>query len=153
MNFSEHLSYFEATNSDSAKKYGIKNEPDEAQMVNIERLARNVFEPLRIWANEPIRVNSLFRSVELNAKIGGAKNSQHTCINGSAMDISAMGHKTNADLFNYIKDNLEFDQLIWEFGTKLQPDWVHVSFKLNDNRKEVLKGLKSNGKVIYQKYE
>ena len=133
-NISKHISFSEATKSNTAIKKGISNIPNESQLQNMKLIAEKVFEPLRVWAGEPIRVNSMFRSYKLNKVIGGAGSSQHCSNNGSAIDIDALGNKTNADLFNYIKDNIEYDQLIWEFGNDTNPDWVHVSYKYKDNR-------------------
>jgi len=140
MQITKHLSYFEATHSDTAVKNKINNQPNEVQLILIERLASAVFEPLREWANEPIRINSLFRCEELNSHkdVKGATTSQHLCRNGAAMDIKSLGKKTNAELFNYIKDNLEFDQLIWEYGTDKNPQWVHVSYNKGKNRNQIL---------------
>ena len=130
---SKHISYKEAVGSNYAKQKGIKNKPNEEQVENMKLLAEEVFEPLREWVGCPIRVNSMFRSKELNSAIKGSLKSSH--LNGEAMDITSMGGKSNLDMFHYIKDNLEFDQLIWEFGK--EPKWLHVSFSKN-NRKQVL---------------
>lgn len=140
MNITKHLSYYEATHSETAVKYGINNQPTEVQLILIERLASAVFEPLREWAGHPIKINSLFRCEELNSHkdVKGASTSQHLCINGAAMDIKSLGKKTNAELFHYIKDNLDFDQLIWEYGTTKNPQWVHVSYNNGHNRRQVL---------------
>ena len=130
---SKHISYKEAVGSNYAKQKGIKNKPNEEQVENMKLLAEEVFEPLREWVDAPIRVNSMFRSKELNSAIKGSLKSSH--LNGEAMDITSMGGKSNLEMFHYIKDNLEFDQLIWEFGK--EPKWLHVSFSKN-NRKQVL---------------
>lgn len=135
---SKHISYKEATGSNYAKQYGIKNKPNEEQVENMKLLAKEVFEPLREWVGCPIRVNSMFRSKELNSAIKGSSSSSH--MKGEAMDITSMtcdkeDCKSNLDMFHYIKDNLEFDQLIWEFGS--EPKWLHVSYSKN-NRKQVL---------------
>lgn len=135
---SKHISYKEATGSNYAKQYGIKNKPNEEQVENMKLLAKEVFEPLREWVGCPIRVNSMFRSKELNSAIKGSSSSSH--MKGEAMDITSMACdkedcKSNLDMFHYIKDNLEFDQLIWEFGA--EPKWLHVSYSKN-NRKQVL---------------
>jgi zinc D-Ala-D-Ala carboxypeptidase len=103
-----------------------------------------VFEPLRIHLNTPIQISSGFRSLQVNKMIGGAKTSQHT--KGEAMDLQ-IGSKG----FNFIKDKLQFDQLIWEFGNDENPAWVHVSYS-SKNRKQVLKATKKNGKTIYSNY-
>jgi hypothetical protein len=112
-------------------------------------LAEKVFEPLRKWAAEPIRINSMFRSEGVNKAVGGSKTSQHTANNGAAVDLDAMGEKSNSELFHYIMENLDFDQLIWEFGNELNPDWIHVSFKATGNRKQVIKAVRINGKTKY----
>ena len=144
---SKHISYKEATNSDYAKKYSIKNKPDEDQIENMKILAKEVFEPLREWVGGPIKVNSMFRSAELNSGIKGSLKSSH--LKGQATDITSMGCKTNLEMFHYIKDNLDFDQLIWEFGN--EPVWLHVSYKSKkDNRKQV---LVTKRKGIYKVYE
>ena len=130
---SKHISYKEAVGSNYAKQKGIKNKPNEEQVENMKLLAKEVFEPLREWVDAPIRVNSMFRSKELNSAIKGSLKSSH--LNGEAMDITSMGGKSNLEMFHWIKDNLCFDQLIWEFGK--EPKWLHVSFSKN-NRKQVL---------------
>ena len=130
---SKHISYKEAVGSNYAKQYGIKNKPNDEQVENMKLLAKEVFEPLREWVGCPIRVNSMFRSLELNTALKGSKTSSH--MKGEAMDITSMGGKSNLEMFHYIKDNLEFDQLIWEFGK--EPKWLHVSFSKN-NRQQVL---------------
>ena len=130
---SKHISYKEAVGSNYAKQKGIKNKPNEEQVENMKLLAKEVFEPLREWVDAPIRVNSMFRSLELNTALKGSKTSSH--MKGEAMDITSMGGKSNLEMFHYIKDNLEFDQLIWEFGK--EPKWLHVSFSKN-NRQQVL---------------
>jgi hypothetical protein len=136
---SKHISYKEATGSNYAKQYGIKNKPNEEQVENMKLLAKEVFEPLREWVGCPIRVNSMFRSLELNTALKGSITSSH--MKGEAMDITSMSCdkedcKTNLDMFHYIKDNLDFDQLIWEFGA--EPKWLHVSYNKDKNRKQVL---------------
>ena len=130
---SKHISYKEAVGSNYAKQYGIKNKPNEEQVENMKLLAEKVFEPLREWVGCPIRVNSMFRSKELNSAIKGSLKSSH--LNGEAMDITSMGGKSNLEMFHYIRTELDFDQLIWEFGS--EPKWLHVSFS-NNNRKQVL---------------
>ena len=131
---SKHISYKEATNSNYAQQNGIKNKPTEEHIENMEVLAEGVFEPLREWVKAPIRVNSMFRSLELNTALKGSITSSH--MKGEAIDIDSMGGKTNLQMIHYIKDNLDFDQLIWEFGD--EPRWLHVSYKKEGNRKQVL---------------
>ena len=138
---SPHCSFKEAVYSSTAVKFGIKNEPTDKQLLNIVNLLNNVFEPLREAAKHPIAITSMFRSAALNKKIGGANSSQHLCNNGAAMDIDAdvYGGVTNNQLFYYIKDNLEFDQLILEDVDEAgNGAWVHVSYNEGLNRKDVL---------------
>ena len=131
---SKHISYKEAVGSNYAKQKGIKNKPNEEQVENMKLLAEEVFEPLREWVDAPIKVNSMFRSLELNSALKGSKTSSH--LKGEAMDITSMGGKSNLEMFHWIKDNLCFDQLIWEFGA--EPKWLHVSYNKDNNRKQVL---------------
>jgi len=132
---SKHISYKEATHSDYAKRNKIANKPKAEHIENMELLAEKVFEPLREWVEAPIKVNSMFRSLELNSALKGAVSSSH--LTGNAMDITSMGGKSNLEMFHYIKDNLDFDQLIWEFGA--EPKWLHVSYESEkENRKQVL---------------
>ena len=131
---SKHISYKEAVGSNYAKQKGIKNKPNEEQVENMKLLAEEVFEPLREWVDAPIKVNSMFRSKELNSAIKGSLKSSH--LNGEAMDITSMGGKSNLEMFHYIRTELDFDQLIWEFGK--EPKWLHVSFNKDKNRKQVL---------------
>ncbi len=149
---SEHISWNEAVKSKTAEKYEIENIPDQDQIKNMKLVAKNIFEPLRLWANEPIRVISFFRSPELCLKLKSKITSQHT--KGQAIDIDAMGEKSNADLFEYIKDNFSFDQLIWEHGTELSPDWIHVSWvSPNGNRNRILKAVKTSKGTKYELYD
>ena len=131
---SKHISYKEAVGSNYAKQKGISNKPNEEQVENMKLLAEKVFEPLREWVDAPIKVNSMFRSKELNSAIKGSLKSSH--LKGEAMDITSMGGKSNLEMFHYIRTELDFDQLIWEFGK--EPKWLHVSFNKDNNRKQVL---------------
>jgi hypothetical protein len=149
MNISEHVSLKEAVRSNTAKRLGINNMPDNETLITMQITAKHVFEPVRNHFNEPIYISSFYRSPDLNKAIGGSKKSQH-CL-GEAIDIDDVYSKaSNADFFYYIKDRLEFDQLIWEFGDNESPDWVHVSYSLGNNRMRVLKAVKENGKTQYQ---
>lgn len=133
---SKHISYKEAVRSDYAKKHKIENEPNDEQLENMKLIAKEVFEPLRKWVGGPIKVNSFFRSENLNTGIGGSKTSSH--LKGQAIDLTTMGLKTNKQIFDYIKDNLEYDQLIWEYG-RVNPKWIHVSFNPVKNRKQAFR--------------
>lgn len=148
---SKNISWDEAVKSKTAEKHDIENIPNENQIQEMKKLAKNIFETLREWAGHPIRVNSFFRSPELCLKLKSKATSQHT--KGQAIDIDSLGDKTNAELFNYIKDNLNFDQLIWEFGDDENPDWIHVSYvNENTNRSNILKAIKDNKKTKYVFY-
>jgi len=147
---SKHITYKEATRSVTALRLGIENKPSEYELQNMELIAEKVFEPLREAVNGPIKINSFYRSEELNKAIGGSSRSQHC--QGRAIDIDDVyGYVSNAYMYYYIKDNLDFDQLIWEFGTDTNPDWVHVSYVDGDsNRKRCLLAYKDNGKTKYK---
>jgi zinc D-Ala-D-Ala carboxypeptidase len=132
---SKHISYKEATHSNYAKQFGITNKPKTEHIENMQVLAEKVFEPLREWVGGPIKVNSMFRSEKLNTALKGSHTSSH--LYGKAIDITSIDRKTNLEMFHYIKDNLDFDQLIWEFGA--EPKWLHVSYENEkENRKQVL---------------
>jgi len=152
MKISEHLELSELIRSDSAKRNGISNMPTPEHIDNLKKLAENVFEKVRAHFGVPIRISSGYRSKELNAKIGGANTSQHST--GEAIDIDMDGTSlTNKQIFDYIKDNLIFDQLIFEFGSDKNPDWVHVSYEsTGKQRKQVLRAYKLNGKTAYKAY-
>jgi len=147
---SEHISYKEGIKSNTATRLGIKNTPDDYQITNMVNIGVNVFEPLRKHVGGPIRINSFYRCEELNRAIGGSSRSQHC--EGRAIDLDdTLGHKTNAEMYKYIKDNLSFDQLIWEFGDDTNPDWIHVSYVHPDeNRKRCLRAERTNGKTTYR---
>jgi zinc D-Ala-D-Ala carboxypeptidase len=154
MQISKHLSLAEVSRSETAKRKGINNTPSGEHLENFKKLADNIFEPIREHFGVPIHISSGYRSKELNSAIGGSATSQHC--SGEAIDIDMDGSAsgiTNAQVFNFIKDNLHFDQLIWEFGSNSNPDWVHVSYETTGKqRKQILKAVKSNGKTAYEKY-
>ena len=147
---SKHITYKEATRSVTALRLGIENAPNDYELQNMELIAEKVFEPLRKAVNGPIKINSFFRCEELNKAIGGSSRSQHC--QGRAIDIDDVyGYVSNSYMYYYIKDNLDFDQLIWEFGTDTEPDWVHVSYVDSDsNRKRCLLAYKEEGKTKYK---
>ena len=151
MKLSKNLSLAEVTKSVTAKRLGIDNTPDEWITENLRQVAINIFQPIRDHFGSPIYVSSGYRSADLNRAIGGSKRSQH--VEGRALDLDAdvYGGCTNAQIFEYIKENLEFDQLIWEFGDESNPDWVHVSYVYDGpNRKRCLKACRDDqGKTYY----
>jgi zinc D-Ala-D-Ala carboxypeptidase len=146
---SEHISYREGTRSNTATRRGIDNTPNNEQLDCMEKIAEEIFEPLRAYAGGPIKINSFFRSPKLNKAIGGSSKSQHC--KGQAIDIDdTFGHLTNAEMYHFIKEHLDFDQMIWEFGNDDNPDWVHVSYvSPEDNRRRCLKAYKKDGKTQY----
>ena len=147
---SKHISYKEGTNSITAIRRGIDNTPNDEQLDNMVLLAEKVFEPLRAWVGGPIKINSFFRCPQLNKAIGGSAKSQHC--HGQAIDIDdTYGKVANSEMYNYIKNNLDFDQMIWEFGDDDNPAWVHVSYVSEDeNRRRCLKAFKDkNNKTVY----
>ena len=149
---SKNISYKEATHSTTAKRLGIDNTPDSEQFSNMIYVAENVFQPVREHFDTPIYISSFFRSEALNKAIRGSSSSTH--MKGEAMDLDAdvYGKVSNADIFHYIKDNLEVDQLIWEFGTDQDPAWVHVSLSKGNNRNQILVAKRVDGKTVYEFY-
>lgn len=150
MKISKHISYKEAIKSNTALRLNLDNTPGDYEVSNMVGIATHLFEPLREYVGGPIKINSMFRSVDLNRAIGGSKSSQHC--QGRAIDLDdTFGYKTNADMFNYIKNNLNFDQMIWEFGNDKNPAWVHVSYvSVDQNRNRILIAEKVNGKTNYR---
>ena len=149
-NISKHISYKEATRSNTALRRGIDNIPDVEEIENMKLIAEKIFEPLRKWVGGPIKINSFYRSPELNVAIGGSKKSQHC--HGQAIDIDdTYGHRSNASMFKHIRYNMDFDQIIWEFGDDKNPAWVHVSYVSEEkNRHRCLQAYKENGKTKYK---
>ena len=150
MAISEHISYKEGVYSRTAQRLDINNEPDNEQIKNMCLVAEEVFEPLRMWVGGPIKINSFFRSPKLNKAIGGSTKSQHC--HGQAIDLDdTFGRATNAEMYEFIKKHLDFDQMIWEFGDEANPDGVHVSYVSEDeNRNRCLQAYKENGKTKYK---
>ena len=150
---SKHCSYREGTHSDTAQKHGVDNTPTEEHLETMKVTAEKLFEPLREYVGAPIRVNSFYRSEDLNVLLkGGARRSQH--MKGEAMDLDALGGRSNAEMFMIIKDQLDFDQLIWEGGNNKEPEWVHVSYtEKRKNRKQVLKMKRKGSRISYWEFD
>ena len=151
MKLSKNLTLKEVTKSDTANRLGIDNTPEDFDIKNLRAIAEEVFQPLRDHFGVPLFVSSGFRSKKLNKAIGGSKYSQHMV--GEALDIDAdvYGRVTNRELFRFIKENLIFDQLIWEFGDDDTPNWVHVSYKeKGQNRKQVKRAYRDSKGVYYK---
>ena len=153
MQLSKNLTLAEVTRSESAKRKGISNEPTAEHLENFKKLAINIFQPIREHFNVPIHISSGYRSKALNSAIGGSLTSQHC--QGEAIDIDMDGTSiTNKQVFDYIKDNLVFDQLLAEFPIKGNPAWVHVSYKgSGKQRKQILVAKKVGGKTVYVPYK
>lgn len=151
MRLSENLTLKEVIKSQTATSHGLSNEPKIEHLESLRAIAQNIFQPVRKRFGVPIAVTSGYRSEELNRILRGSTTSQHC--KGQALDLDAdvYGGVTNAEIFNFILDHLEFDQLIWEFGTNENPAWVHVSYNKGKNRGEVLRAIKVNGKTKYEK--
>ena len=149
---SKYVTYAEVTKSNQATALKLANIPNAEQLNNLRLVCTKVFDPLREYFGKPIGISSGFRSVELNAKIGGSKSSQHC--QGKALDIDGdiFGGISNKLIFEYIRKSCTFDQLIWEFGSENPPDWVHVSYNEGKNRGQVLRAVKIGGKTVYQPF-
>jgi zinc D-Ala-D-Ala carboxypeptidase len=149
MQLSKNLSLAEVMRSETAKRKGVSNMPTPEHIENFKLLAEKVFQPIREHFGVPIHISSGYRSAALNKAVGGSASSQHCT--GEAIDIDMDGTSiTNKQIFEYIKDNLVFDQMIWEFGTDANPDWVHVSYEsTGKQRKQILKAVKQGGATKY----
>jgi zinc D-Ala-D-Ala carboxypeptidase len=148
MQLTKNFTLEELTRSSKAKALRIDNSPNVEQLSNLKALAENILQPLRDNLGFPIKITSGLRVPALNKAVKGSKTSQH--IYGEAADINVLGK--NKIIFDWIVENLDFDQIIWEFGTDAEPSWVHVSYKKNEvNRRQKLKAIKQNGKTKYIK--
>jgi zinc D-Ala-D-Ala carboxypeptidase len=148
MNLTKNFTLEEMTKSETALRYDIDNTPNEQEISAMKLLAEKVLQPVRDHFGKGVKVNSGFRNQDVNQKVGGSRNSDHT--RGQACDIEIPG-VPNAELAEWIKDNLQFNQLILEFYTPGVPDsgWVHVSYIPEDNKKQVLTATKKDGKTVY----
>jgi zinc D-Ala-D-Ala carboxypeptidase len=142
MKLSENFSLSEFTETST----GLPNKPSQEAITNLKYLVQYVLQPARDKFG-PIEITSGYRSEKVNAAVGGSATSDH--LKGKAADIK---HKDLASVFNYIRKQTHFKQLIWEFGTDSQPAWIHVSYDVNNNKGEVLKAIKKNGKTKYIKF-
>ncbi len=149
---SKHISLKEATKSETATKLGISNIPNATELANMKLLAEKCFEPIREWYGKPITVNSFFRSTKLNSSISGSSGTSQHCL-GEAIDISAGSRVENKKIFNWAKENLDFFQLIYEYGDETGCDLVHISYKATGNKKQVLRATKVNGKATYSNFK
>jgi len=159
MNLSKHLKLSEATRSETAKRLGISNQPTPEHLENLKTIAVEIFEPCRAFVGGPLAVTSGYRSRALNTAIkGSSTTSDH--LKGLALDLDCDVHQngTNRELFYFILENLDFGQLIWEYGgdpinANASPDWIHVSYYTNKpNKKQVLRATRKSGRVTYQPF-
>lgn len=146
MNLSKHVTRSEFERSETAINRGIDNSMNEWEIERAKLVCENCFEPIRAKVGAPIRINSGFRSGALNRAIGGATTSQHSL--GEAIDLDLH----DRDLFEWVIDNVEFDQLIFEGGTTDKADWFHISYRKGRLRKQVLRMVKKGGKSTYIPY-
>jgi zinc D-Ala-D-Ala carboxypeptidase len=148
MNLTKNFTLEEMTKSETALRHDLENTPNEQEISSMKLLAEKVLQPVRDHFGKGVKVNSGFRNQDVNQKVGGSRNSDHT--RGQACDIEIPGIP-NAELAEWIKDNLQFNQLILEFYTPGVPDsgWVHVSYIPEDNKKQVLTATKKDGKTVY----
>ena len=155
MKLSKYVSLAEVTRSDTAKRKGISNEPTPEHLENLKVICEEVFDKVREHFGVPLFISSGYRSAALNKAIGGSSTSDHN--NGRALDLDQDGHGNgvkNKDVFNFIKDNLEFDQVIFEHRrADGDCDWVHVGYRKGANRKQVLEAYKEGGKTKYKSYK
>ena len=150
MNLTKNLTLAEVTKSNTATRLGIENIPNGGELNNLINIAEKIFQPLRDYFDVPIGISSGFRNQNLNRACGGSLASQHG--KGQALDLDGdiFGGCDNIKIFRFIQHNLDFDQLIWEFGTELNPSWVHVSYVSKEkNRGQILKAFKLRGKTAY----
>lgn len=144
MEISKYFKWEDSYKSTTAIRLGINNVPNANHAESLKLLFEKVID--RVKAEYPsVFLSSVYRCSKLNIAIGGADNSQHC--KGEAGDLDS--EKDNKVVFEFIRDHLEFDQLIWEFGTDSAPDWVHVSYKASGNRKQILRAVKQKGKTVY----
>jgi zinc D-Ala-D-Ala carboxypeptidase len=148
MNLTKNFTLSELTKSETALRKGLDNEPTQEIISALQLLAVNVLQPVRDHYAKSVKVNSGYRSPEVNASVGGSKTSDHC--KGQAADIEIPG-VANAELAEYIKDKLQFTQLILEFYTQGVPDsgWVHVSYDPSNLKKQVMTAVRRDGKTVY----
>jgi len=155
MKLSKNLSLSEVTYSQTALRRDIDNTPTEEHIENLKYVAEKIFQPIREHFGVPIYVSSGYRGEELNTAIGGSKTSFHRF--GMALDLDQDGRNkgvSNCDVFHYIKDNLPFTELIWEFGDEYEPNWVHVAIAPGrEEEKKTKIAQRINGKTQYKLWD
>lgn len=149
-NISPHCTYREATQSQTAVRLRIDNTPDSATVARMKLVANRCFEPAREHFGVPIYISSFYRSPKLNKAIGGASKSQHVLGEAIDLDCDVYGKITNAQLFQWLHTNTVYDQLIWEYGTSTNPEWVHVSYRAGSNRRQRLRAIRKGRGTVYE---
>jgi zinc D-Ala-D-Ala carboxypeptidase len=155
MKLSNYVSLAEVTKSDTAKRKGISNEPTPEHLENLKTICTDVFDKIREHFGVPIYISSGYRSAGLNKAIGGSKNSDHNLGRALDLDQDNRGNGiTNMEVFEFIKDNLEFDQLIAEFQRADGDfEWIHVGYRKGANRKQILVAYKEGTKTKYKPFK
>lgn len=148
---SVHLSLAQAIKSDTAKKHGLDNTPSTSEKENLKKLGINIYDKIYDNFNGNVKLTSVFRNEAVNKKVGGSSTSQHRF--GQALDIQGTNGITNKQIFKYVKDNLDYHQIIWEYGSKNEPDWVHVGYKPSGNKKINTRAVRVNGKTQYKTFD
>lgn len=154
-NVSEHVTLNEVTKNGTASRLGLDNTPTPEHLENLKLVLNNIFEPVRTaFGNNPIYISCGYRGAAVNKATKGASKTSYHCT-GKALDLDAdvFGKMTNSQIFHYIKDNLEYAELIWEYGTDKNPDWVHVAFDKDKNVKETLRCTSVNSKPKYELFK
>lgn len=149
MKLSANFNLSELTKSQTAERKGIPNNPSPGHIDNLKSLCMNVLQPIRSEFDKAVIISSGYRSPELCIAIGSKISSQHA--EGKAADLEVVG-VDNKVLATWIKENLEYDQLILEFYNEGEPDsgWVHISWNSDNNRNSSLKAIREDSKVIYK---
>ena len=150
MNLTENFSLVELTKSQTAERKGIDNTPSTEHQDNLKSLCTSILQPVRDHFSRVVSVSSGYRSEALCIAIGSKISSQHA--KGQAADFEIYG-LSNGELAEWIRENLDYDQLILEFWTPENPNngWIHCSYNSEGNRKEYLRAYKNEGKTKYER--
>lgn len=150
MKLSRNFSLSEFTKSNTATRLGIDNNPPAEHIHNLVDLCENILQPLRDKLGVSIRITSGYRGKELNKAIGGSASSDHCKGKAADLEVWIDGEEDNAKLYHAVKSlDLNFYQMIWEFGDDEQPDWVHIAYRKDNPKKQCLKAYKIDGKTNY----
>jgi hypothetical protein len=150
MQLTKNFSLHEFTKSNTAARRGIDNNPTAEHIHNLVELCEHVLQPLRDAIGKSIRISSGYRSEALNEAIGGSKTSDHSFGRAADIELVIDGKEDNAKLYNAIKTlDLDFYQMIGEFGDEEQPNWIHIAYRKDNAKKECLRAYKDNGRTKY----